>query len=293
MLLAEAKAVLPVDVYTRINAVALDACTRLNAAISDARTAASKAVFDACQEHASLLSRLGDLNTKNGGSSRSRSGNGSHTQNRAGDGDGGSPVKELYTDELIDVDDDEFERRIDASWDEHHARQDRDERKREGSRPSDPDIPPDKLQAAGLGKGAMAKLPSPRPSIEDQPALLVARELQMDDDAAYLLVSRCQAVEPTITGPEIVHLTRSKLEHVKVKIRNGKIDNITGFVIEAVPKMCKGEPLRLARELLEEERQERAQRIAYAREAWPELNEEERADVLQKYPELAELGTQA
>jgi len=288
--LAELLPLLQPDACIQIVSVATDAATRLKAEFSDARARASKTVLDACNGHLSLLSRATPRDIKSKGGASSRSGNGSHTQNQAGDENGGPPVNELYTDELIDVDDDEFERRIEASWDEHHAAQDRADHKRAGRRTPEPDIPPDKLQAAGLGKGALAKLPSPRPSIEDQPALLVARELQMDDDAVNLLVARCKTVEPTITGPEIVHLARTKLEHVKVKIRNGGIETITGFLIGAVPKMCKGEPLRLARELLEEERRGRTSRIAYAREAWPELNEEERAEALQKYPELAGLG---
>jgi hypothetical protein len=116
---------------------------------------------------------------------------------------------------------------------------------------------------------------------------LVAQELSLDDLAAQQLVAGCKDVEPSVTGAEIVELAREKIEQSKEQIRAGRITNPVGLLIKHVPTMCKGKPLQSVRARLEAQATDRANRIAYAREAWPELNEDERAEVLQKYPELA------
>jgi hypothetical protein len=114
----------------------------------------------------------------------------------------------------------------------------------------------------------------------------VAEELSIDEDAAERLVAGCKEVEPSVTGPEIVELARSKL----VALRGQKILNPVGLLIKHVPRTCKGGTLRAIREQIETQKKERAQRVAYAREAWDGLNEVERAEVLVKYPELAKSG---
>ena len=135
--------------------------------------------------------------------------------------------------------------------------------------------------AAGSTTAAAAAPPPPAP-IEIQ----VAEELSIDDEAAQRLVAGCKEVEPSITGPEIVALAQAKRAQNKGPIG-------TGLLITYVPKMCKGGTLQAVRENLqriEAEKQERAQRVAYAREAWRTLNEDERAEVLARYPELAEVA---
>jgi len=148
-----------------------------------------------------------------------------------------------------------------------------------------------------IERTAAAVLPSgaPPPPVPPTPASapiedLVARELSLDDLAAQQLVAGCKDVEPSVTGAEIVELAREKIEQSKEQIRTGRITNPVGLLIKHVPTMCKGKPLQSVRARLEAQAIERANRIAYAREAWPELNEAERAEVLQKYPELAELA---
>jgi biotin operon repressor len=133
--------------------------------------------------------------------------------------------------------------------------------------------------------------PPPSPNLLPAPIeALVARELSIDDDAAQKLVAGCKAVEPSVTGPEIVALANTKIAAIREQVRTGKIPSPVGLLIKHVPRMCRGGTLQVVRDQIEAEKQERVSRIAYAREAWPELNEEERAEVLQKYPELAELA---
>lgn len=147
-----------------------------------------------------------------------------------------------------------------------------------------------------IERTAAAALPSAAPPPDPSPSLpapietLVAQELSIDEDAAQRLVAGCKEVEPSVTGPEIVALANTKLAAIREQVRSGKVANPVGLLIKHVPKMCKGGTLQAVRERLEAQEKERSTRITYAREAWPELNEEERVEVLQKYPELAELA---
>ena len=134
---------------------------------------------------------------------------------------------------------------------------------------------------------AVVEEPPPPASLPPAPIeSYVAEELSIDEDAAERLVAGCKEVEPSVTGPEIVELARSKL----VALRGQKILNPVGLLIKHVPRTCKGGTLRAIREQIETQKKERAQRVDYAREAWGGLNEAERSEVLQKYPELAEIG---
>lgn len=132
---------------------------------------------------------------------------------------------------------------------------------------------------------AAAVVEEPPPPASLPPAPIeshVAEELSIDEDAAERLVAGCKAVEPSVTGPEIVELARSKI----VALRGQKILNPVGLLIKHVPKMCRGGTLQAVREQIEAQKKDRAARVAYAREAWDSLNEVERAEVLEKYPEL-------
>lgn len=153
---------------------------------------------------------------------------------------------------------------------------------------------PSSVHINGKTTAAAALLSAAPPPVSPSPASaliesFVARELNLDDEAAQQLVAGCKDVEPSVTGPEIVELAREKQHTMKEQVRTGKITSPVGLLIKHVPKMCKGGTLQAVRERLEAVARDRATRIGYAREAWPELNAEERAEVLQKYPELAEL----
>lgn len=139
--------------------------------------------------------------------------------------------------------------------------------------------------AAAVFPSPIAEPPATPPPVPI--ATVVAQELEIDDDAAQRLVTGCKAVEPAITAPEIVELARTKLHKVREQVRKGKITSVVGLLISHVPQMCKGAPLQAVREQIEAERQDRALRVEHARAALPELSEEERVDVLRKYPELA------
>ena len=84
-----------------------------------------------------------------------------------------------------------------------------------------------------------------------------------------------------------MELARTKLHTVREQVRKGKITSVVGLLISHVPRRCARAPLQAVREQIEAERQDRALRIEHARAALPELSEEERIDVLRKYPELA------
>lgn len=147
-----------------------------------------------------------------------------------------------------------------------------------------------------IERTAAAVLPSaaPPPELPPDPSpapieAFVARELSLDDDAAQKLVAGCKEVEPSVTGAEIVALAETKIAAIRDQVRTGKIPSPVGLLIKHVPRMCKGGTLQAVREQIEAQQKDRAVRIGHAREAWPELSEEERDEVLQKYPELAEL----
>ena len=126
---------------------------------------------------------------------------------------------------------------------------------------------------------------------KDKPAAaasLIAESLNVDLEAASAILKGCRAVDGTVTAPEIVQLGYLKLASAKEQLRKGKIANPTGLLIKHLPTMCQGPELQQARQMVEQEARERAQRVANAREAWPELNSDERAEVLRKYPELQE-----
>jgi hypothetical protein len=53
-----------------------------------------------------------------------------------------------------------------------------------------------------------------------------------------------------VTGPEVQRLVIMKLGQLREAIRRGKVENLPGLLIEAVPKMVKGPDLRAARDFL-------------------------------------------
>jgi hypothetical protein len=65
----------------------------------------------------------------------------------------------------------------------------------------------------------------------------LAERMNWEPDAARQLVEACRAKEPTITTAEILKLAGLKQRQIAKQIQSGKIQNIVGFFISAVPKM--------------------------------------------------------
>lgn len=88
----------------------------------------------------------------------------------------------------------------------------------------------------------------------------------VDDDGARYLLAQCRRAAPDCTGEEILHFIEAKGE--VLRLRGGAVRNAVGFLLSAVPKCFSGETLRIYRE---EVAKEREQRLRLQREAEEEV----------------------
>jgi hypothetical protein len=233
--------------YTRVNAVAIDARTRQNRAISDARTLAADTVINSCHAELSLLSRLEEGETSEVVASSSSSfGNPPGSLAFQDGDDDGTVDMYLHVVESLRPETDgpqlgAPEAAIPPAGAPGVAM------------PDPPSQTPEaisEMYAAGFGIGALAKLPSPRPAVDLTPVQKIAEGTGLDEDAAGKIWRKTRALDASVTGPEVQRLVIMKLGQLREAIRRGKVENLPGLLIEAVPKMVKGPDLRAARDFL-------------------------------------------
>ncbi len=113
---------------------------------------------------------------------------------------------------------------------------------------------------------------------------LVARELNTDREGAAAIVAGWRKKLPPITVPEIVELARRK-----VGKNGGTLRNPTGLLIKCPPEAHELQALRKEQRSQQEAlARERRTTVEQILEVWGAYDEQERADLLKKYPELLE-----
>lgn len=148
-----------------------------------------------------------------------------------------------------------------------------EERTAEETTTTAPSLPPEPPPSQDRSGAATARAPLTTFSTMSA----VAAALSIDADAAQRLVWATRKIEPSITAREIIALATVKLTQVREQIRQGKITNVVGFLIAAIPKMATGEPMADARKKARQDI-ERERREAQAIVEDPDFPEDLKAD---------------
>ena len=109
------------------------------------------------------------------------------------------------------------------------------------------------LYEAGLGKGALSKLPSPRPENAGQlvsQTLAADETVLIDERAATQIYEGLVSADPSITAVEAAELIRMKMRTIRKMILDGKIGNLPAYLIKFVPMLVPGPHLAEARKAL-------------------------------------------
>lgn len=191
-----------------------EACTRFNAELAGIRTARDQAIEQACIAAASFMSRVLTFKT---------------ATRQPSSVSGGLPKADRGP-SLTDGD---------AGQEEHKQLP----APLGPPRPGGEDLDP--LYAAGLGQGALAKLPVPRPSIDA--IRYIAENAAIEQDAAATIYARILEIDATVTKEETVQLIEMKRSEVHAAILSGKIEQPTAYLITYVPKLAQGPHLAMAR----------------------------------------------
>lgn len=101
------------------------------------------------------------------------------------------------------------------------------------------------------------------------PAQDLAQKMGVDPPAAETILRDSRKAEPSVTVDELVVLATMKRDQIAGSIRHGKVTNLVGLLIKAIPNMVSGPDLNEARRRIQQQ----------ARQAQTEV---EQADVCQQ-----------
>lgn len=92
---------------------------------------------------------------------------------------------------------------------------------------------------APTAKTTTTKSASPSFQPKHNDAIYISERLGIELEAAEMLLTAVHAATPSLTREDVVKIAYGKIEQIRGKLKAGKIENVVGFLITALPKAAK------------------------------------------------------